>query len=63
VIEWMRPEQIPKCPCGDLCDRETASGEWYHSKCQPDRAKRNAETTKRVLVILEAWRQNCERRH
>ena len=51
MIDWMKPEEIPKCPCGDLCDRETANGGWYHSKCEPERAKRNAEVTNRVLEL------------
>ena len=62
MIEWMMPEEIPKCPCGDICDRETVSGEWYHSNCQPERAKRNAETTKRVLELVAKKKANHGRK-
>jgi hypothetical protein len=52
VFEYLKPEEIPACECGDLCDRETAAGRWYHSKCEP-LVKERRERTLRVLELRE----------
>jgi hypothetical protein len=51
MVEYMTTEQIPKCPCGDLCDRIDGMGEWYHSRCQQEKADGNAKRTRRVLGL------------
>lgn len=53
AIEYVRASEIPRCThCGDLCDRETATGRWYHTKCEPKTLERR-ERTLRVLRIRD----------
>jgi hypothetical protein len=52
VIDYMRPEDVPACVCGDLCDRQTVKGDWLHSKCDPQ-SKARAARTRRVLELRE----------
>jgi hypothetical protein len=53
VIDYMRPEDVPACKCGDLCDRETVKGEWRHSACD-QQAKARIERTRRILALRDA---------
>jgi hypothetical protein len=53
--EFLKPEDIPLCPCGDIFDRQNGVGEWFHSQCRPDakqRAKRTLEVLERREKIL-----------
>jgi len=48
MIDYMRPEDVPACKCGDLCDRLTVRGEWRCSKCDP-KAKERFDRSVRLL--------------
>jgi hypothetical protein len=63
MIYYMHPADVPACRCGDLCDRETAKGDWYCSKCEPERAKAQAARTVRIMELAEKIRQRagCKR--
>jgi hypothetical protein len=53
MIDYMRPADVPACECGDLCDRQTVKGEWYHSACD-DTSRERAMRTKRILELRAA---------
>jgi hypothetical protein len=53
--EFLKPEEIPLCRCGDICDRQTLAGRWYHAACE-DCAKEQMERTKRILEAAEKAR-------
>lgn len=52
MMEYLRPEDVPACECGDLCDRQTAKGTWHHSACD-DEAKARIERTRRILEVRD----------
>jgi hypothetical protein len=53
MIDYMRPEDVSACKCGDLCDRQTAAGRWYHAACD-ETARERAQRTKRILELRAA---------
>jgi hypothetical protein len=52
MIDYMKPEDVPVCKCGDLCDRQTLKGTWHHSACD-DEAKARIERTRRILAVRD----------
>jgi hypothetical protein len=53
ALDEVDPQDIPACPvCGDLCDTELLSGDWRHSRCDPDSADRRTRTL-RLLRHVE----------
>jgi len=55
--EYLLPSDIPLCACGELCDRMTATGRWYHLKCDPTSRERYERTLRMLECVFRIQRK------